>query len=167
MERKQGGGERFDTSPVCSDKHRVGSWIWQSLCLILFLFRLVGMHEEKHRDDNSRKEDISSSSLLDEDHKPIVTKTLSFKSNRSMWENIDKETELTEKSRTLDRPKKKSANTVAAPDLLQGLLEKSLADPGGRSRSGSNISAWRLSPGQDVPDGLCNEKKEDIKDTEV
>ena len=118
-------------------------------------------------DEHSRKEDISSSFLIDDDHIPIVTKTLSFKSNQSMWENIDKEKELTEKSRTLDRPKKKSANPVAAPDLLQDLLERSLADPGGRSRSGSNISAWRLSPGQDVPDGLCNEKKEDIKDTEV
>ena len=84
-----------------------------------------------------------------------------------MWENIEKETELTEKSRTLDRPKKKSANPVAAPDLLQDLLERSLADPGGRSRSGSNTSAGRLSPGQDVPDGLCKEKKEEIKDTEV
>ena len=123
--------------------------------------------KEKNRDENSRTEDISSSFLLGEDHKPIVSKTLSFKSNRSMWENIEKETELTEKSRTLDRPKKKSANPVAAPDLLQDLLERSLADPGGRSRSGSNISAGRLSPGQDVPDGLCKEKKEDIKDTEV
>ena len=121
----------------------------------------------KNRDENSRTEDISSSFLLGEDHKTIVSKTLSFKSNRSMWENIEKETELTEKSRTLDRPKKKSANPVAAPDLLQDLLERSLASPGGRSRSGSNISAGRLSPGQDVPDGLCNEKKEDIKDTEV
>ena len=117
--------------------------------------------KEKNRNENSRTEDISSSFLLGEDHKTIVSKTLSFKSNRSMWENIEKETELTEKSRTLDRPKKKSANPVAAPDLLQDLLERSLADPGG------NISAGRLSPGQDVPDGLCNEKKEDIKDTEV
>ena len=123
--------------------------------------------KEKNRDENSRTEDISSSFLLGEDHKPIVSKTLSFKSNRSMWENIEKETELTEKSRTLDRPKKKSANPVAAPDLLQDLLERSLTSPGGRSRSGSNISAGRLSPGQDVPDGLCKEKKEDIKDTEV
>ena len=137
----------------------------------MFLFSLAGICEdspkEKNRDENSRKEDISSSFLLDDNHKPIVTKTLSFKSNRSMWENIEKEKELTEKSRTLDRPKKKSANPVAAPDLLQDLLERSLADPGGRSRSGSNISAGRLSPGQDVPDGLCNENKEDIEDTEV
>eukprot|EP00090_Calanus_glacialis_P007630 TRINITY_DN16073_c0_g1_i10.p1 TRINITY_DN16073_c0_g1~~TRINITY_DN16073_c0_g1_i10.p1 ORF type:complete len:884 (-),score=266.77 TRINITY_DN16073_c0_g1_i10:79-2730(-) len=132
---------------------------------------LVGIYEdspkEKNSDENLRKEDVSSSFLLDEDHKQIVSKTLSFKSNRSMWENIDKEKDLTEKSRTLDRPKKKSANPVAAPDLLQDLLEKSLADPGGRSRSGSNISAGRLSPGQDVPDGLCKTKKEEIKDTEV
>jgi len=132
---------------------------------------LVAMNQdstkEKNRDENARKEGISSAFLLDEDHKPIVTKTLSFKSNRSMWENIEKEKELTEKSRTLDRPKKKSANPVAAPDLLQDLLERSLADPGGRSRSGSSISAGRLSPGQDVPDGLGNENKEDIEDREV
>ena len=137
----------------------------------MILFSLVGIYEdspkEKNSDENLRKEDVSSSFLLDEDHKQIVSKTLSFKSNRSMWENIDKEKDLTEKSRTLDRPKKKSANPVAAPDLLQDLLERSLADPGGRSRSGSNISDGRLSPGQDVPDGLCKEKKEDIKDTEV
>ena len=116
------------------------------------------------------------------DDEQFITKQMSFKSNRSMWEN-----------KTLDRPIKKTlTNPRTAPDLLQDLLtsEKSKAMPSGvRSRSSSNISAGRMSPGQDVPDGivlppqkpvgtvkpmtqdipkeLIDEKKEDIMDITV
>ena len=128
------------------------------------------------------KEDESFTTFPgDEDFGIVLTKTLSFKSNRIMWEN-----------KTLDRPKKKTSNnSVTAPDLLQDLVETTNAKtpPGARSRSGSTISAGSMSPGKDVPDGivalpenplgkvkpmtkvasekLSEDKKEDFMDTAV
>ena len=86
------------------------------------------------------------------DEEPAITKQMSFKSNRSMWEN-----------KTLERPIKKTA-----PDLLQDLLtsEQSKAPPPGypgvRSRSSSTISAGRISPGQDVPDGIMPQPEKSL-----
>ena len=83
----------------------------------------------------------------DDDYKAIETKTLSFRSNRSMWENIEKGKE---KSQTLDHPRKHhSSQPVVAPDLLKDLLGKSLV-----RRPGVKISSGRVSP-----DGLGQEKQ--------
>ena len=94
--------------------------------------------------------------LEEKESKQIVTQTMSFRSNRSMWENIEKERE---QSKTLEQPKKRSGNQiVVAPDLLQDLLSV-------RSRSDSSIGrlSGRLSPGRESPDGLCREKDEDME----
>ena len=84
----------------------------------------------------SVKEDCPFLLDEDEDYKPIETKTLSFRSNRSMWENIEKE-KL--QSKTLEQPKKK---LVLAPDLLQDVLSV-------RSRSDSRISSATEDTGKD------------------
>ena len=116
---------------------------------------------EKGETESSKSKKFSTSLPVDQDYKPIVTKTLSFRSNRTMWENIEKERE---QSQTLDRPKKKPSNSsVAAPDLLQDLLERSLVGPAVRSRSDSK-GAGRTEPGQDVPDGLGVDKGEDAEE---
>eukprot|EP00092_Neocalanus_flemingeri_P103960 GFUD01133087.1.p1 GENE.GFUD01133087.1~~GFUD01133087.1.p1 ORF type:complete len:110 (-),score=34.02 GFUD01133087.1:183-491(-) len=81
---------------------------------------------------------------------------MSFKSNRSLWEQRE--------NKTLERPKQnimKPPNPVTAPDLLQDLLDKQLAKtPTSRSRSGSTLSAGRMSPGQDVPDAISASSEE-------
>jgi len=87
----------------------------------------------------------------DDDYKPIETKTLSFKSNRSMWENIERERSH---SKTLEQPKKKNIHKnqfVVAPDLLQDVLSV-------RSRSDSSIIPGRISPARE---DLTKEKDED------
>ena len=88
---------------------------------------------EKTENENPRKpkgDEFSNPPPGDKECQPIITKTLSFKSNRSMWENIEKEREITDQSRTLEQPKKKaSTNLVTAPDLLQDLLERSHGKP--------------------------------------
>eukprot|EP00092_Neocalanus_flemingeri_P090614 GFUD01114782.1.p1 GENE.GFUD01114782.1~~GFUD01114782.1.p1 ORF type:complete len:643 (-),score=177.63 GFUD01114782.1:52-1860(-) len=92
----------------------------------------------------------------DEDYEPIVTEMMSFKSNRNLWEQRE--------NKTLERPKKniiKPTNLVTAPDLLQDLIEKQLSKtPPNRSRSGSTLSTGRMSPGQDVPDGVMASPEE-------
>ena len=46
-----------------------------------------------------------------------------------------------------------SNSSVAAPDLLQDLLERSLVGPAMRHRSDSDMGAGRIDSGQDVLDG--------------
>jgi len=78
----------------------------------------------------------------DDDYKAIETKTLSFKSNRSMWEKIERERS---QSKTLEQPRKKNIHKnqfVVAPDLLQDVLSV-------RSRSDSSIIAGRISPARE------------------
>eukprot|EP00092_Neocalanus_flemingeri_P030544 GFUD01033164.1.p1 GENE.GFUD01033164.1~~GFUD01033164.1.p1 ORF type:complete len:589 (+),score=155.72 GFUD01033164.1:1-1767(+) len=105
---------------------------------------------EKKQTENARKPQE------DEDCEPIFTKMMSFRSNRSLWEQRE--------NKTLERPKKniiKPTNLVTAPDLLQDLLEKQLSKtPPNRSRSGSTLSTGRMSPGQDVPDGVMASPEE-------
>ena len=87
----------------------------------------------------------------DDDYKAIETKTLSFRSNRSMWENIERERSH---SKTLEQPRKKNIHKnqfVVAPDLLQDVLSV-------RSRSDSSIIAGRISPAREDP---IKEKDED------
>lgn len=87
----------------------------------------------------------------DDDYKAIETKTLSFKSNRSMWEKIERERS---QSKTLEQPRKKNIHKnqfVVAPDLLQDVLSV-------RSRSDSSIIAGRISPARE---DLNKEKDED------
>jgi len=80
---------------------------------------------------------------IHEEEEGIITKHMSFKSNRSMWE-----------TKTLERSLKKTT-----PDLVQDILDKtnskdSRSPSMSRNRSDSNINARRMSKGQDVPDGI-------------
>ena len=156
MEGEHEWSERFDTSPVCRDQ--CGVRLKQNLdfnALQVNFFRLK--ETENGEAENSKSDKFSTSLPVDQDYKPIVTKTLSFRSNRTMWENIEKERE---QSQALDRPKKKpSNNCVAAPDLLQDLLESSLVGPAVRSRADSDMGAGRIDSGQDVPDGTGEDEE--------
>ena len=73
----------------------------------------------------------------EEEHLSVLTSKLSFKSNRSMWENKEKEIAEADRIRTLDRQSRhKTVSQVKAPDLLKDLIESSLGDPT-RKRSDS------------------------------
>ena len=48
---------------------------------------------------------------------------------------------------------------MAAPDLLQDLLDRSLVGPAGRSRADSDVGSGRTDLGQDVPDGTGEDEE--------
>ena len=98
------------------------------------------------KEDHNVGKDSANSSEERKDDKAMVTNTMSFQSNRSMWENIEKEKQ---KSKTLDTPRKHSSQPVIAPDLLKDLLGRTLVPPGVRP-SGGRVS----------PDRLVQEKQE-------
>ena len=96
-----------------------------------------------------REDELMAQLLLEEDPKSVVTKTLSFKSNRNMWESFEKEKAEAMRSRTLEQPKRKpNSNQVVAPDLLQDLLERRAE----RSE--------RKNAGMDLPDGIDQNKND-------